>query len=176
MIDPEFTHELLAMSEVQAMLIDKVAELNRELGELQRDHALALQALTSRLEGMELYLTMELSALDFEEKKTAITRSLKKIERAITPSGSKITNAMIESARLYPLTELVPLVGPMGKTVGFRSYMCCPFHEEKSPSFCIYLKSNTYHCFGCAKNGNPIDFLMEHEGLSFIQAVLQLTS
>lgn len=48
-----------------------------------------------------------------------------------------------------------------------RLKMCCPFHDEDTPSMVIYLESNTFHCFGCARNGNPITFLMYYHKKSF---------
>ena len=50
----------------------------------------------------------------------------------------------------------------------------CPFHGEKSPSFSVSPAKQFYHCFGCGKNGNAISFLMEHAGMSFIEAVNDL--
>lgn len=55
----------------------------------------------------------------------------------------------------------------------------CPFHEDRTPSFTVYLKSNTYHCFGCRAHGDVIAFVRAMEGLSFGQALEvldQLTS
>ncbi len=52
----------------------------------------------------------------------------------------------------------------------------CPFHKEKSPSFTVNDEKGFYHCFGCGKHGNIINFLMETEGLSFPEAVEQLAS
>ncbi|MGQ2979713.1 MAG: DNA primase [Polaromonas sp.] len=50
----------------------------------------------------------------------------------------------------------------------------CPFHGEKSPSFSVSPSKQFYHCFGCGKNGNAISFLMEHGGMSFVEAVKDL--
>jgi DNA primase len=50
----------------------------------------------------------------------------------------------------------------------------CPFHGEKSPSFSVSPTKQFYHCFGCGKNGNVISFLMEFQGMSFIEAVKDL--
>ena len=47
----------------------------------------------------------------------------------------------------------------------------CPFHGEKSPSFSVSPAKQFYHCFGCGKTGNVISFLMEHAGMTFIEAV-----
>ena len=50
----------------------------------------------------------------------------------------------------------------------------CPFHGEKSPSFSVSPIKQFYHCFGCGKNGNVIGFLMEHAGMTFVEAVQDL--
>ena len=50
----------------------------------------------------------------------------------------------------------------------------CPFHAEKSPSFTVSPSKQFYHCFGCGKNGNAIGFLMDHAGMSFVEAVKDL--
>ena len=50
----------------------------------------------------------------------------------------------------------------------------CPFHAEKSPSFTVSPSKQFYHCFGCGKHGDAINFLMEQTGMSFIEAVRDL--
>ena len=60
----------------------------------------------------------------------------------------------------------VPLTSKGGSYWG-----CCPFHNEKTPSFHVLQDKQFYHCFGCGKNGNAIGFLMEHAGMTFIEAV-----
>ena len=57
---------------------------------------------------------------------------------------------------------------------GNRLKCCCPFHNEKTPSFFLNLNSNTYHCFGCNEHGSVIDFVMKKEGLDFGDAVRRL--
>jgi len=47
----------------------------------------------------------------------------------------------------------------------------CPFHNEKTPSFTVSPAKNIYKCFGCGRGGNGIDFLMEHEALSYPEAL-----
>jgi DNA primase len=51
---------------------------------------------------------------------------------------------------------------------------CCPFHNEKTPSFNVSPVKGIYKCFGCGKGGGNIEFVMEHEGLSFREAVEEL--
>ena len=53
---------------------------------------------------------------------------------------------------------------------------CCPFHEEKTPSFTVSQDKQFYHCFGCGANGSAITFLMQYEHLSFPEAVEDLAA
>ena len=56
-----------------------------------------------------------------------------------------------------------------------RNYMaCCPFHDEKTPSFSVNADKQFYYCFGCGAGGNAIGFLMEYDRMDFPQAVEQL--
>ncbi|HCJ4337736.1 TPA: DNA primase, partial [Listeria innocua] len=47
----------------------------------------------------------------------------------------------------------------------------CPFHGEKTPSFSVSPEKQIFHCFGCGKGGNVFSFLMEHDGLTFVESV-----
>jgi DNA primase len=57
------------------------------------------------------------------------------------------------------------------KKAGREFKACCPFHGEKTPSFTVSPTKGFYHCFGCGAHGTAIGFLMEHDHLSFIEAV-----
>jgi DNA primase len=48
---------------------------------------------------------------------------------------------------------------------------CCPFHNEKTPSFTVTPSKGIYKCFGCGKGGDAIQFIMEHEGASYVEAM-----
>ncbi|WP_395741256.1 DNA primase [Prosthecobacter sp.] len=73
-------------------------------------------------------------------------------------------------------TDIVALVGRSVKLkkAGTNFVGLCPFHNEKSPSFNVSPSRNTYHCFGCGAGGTAIRFVMEHDGLSFVEAVKRL--
>ncbi len=60
------------------------------------------------------------------------------------------------------------------KKAGANLLGLCPFHGEKTPSFTVSPSKQFYHCFGCGKSGDAINFLMEHNGMSFIDAVQEL--
>lgn len=62
------------------------------------------------------------------------------------------------------------------KKAGRNYQACCPFHNEKSPSFSVAPDKQFYHCFGCGAHGNALDFIMEFDGLEFPDAVEELAS
>ena len=73
-------------------------------------------------------------------------------------------------------TDVVEVVGRYVqlKKGGANFMGLCPFHGEKSPSFSVSPSKQFYHCFGCGANGNAISFLMEHAGMSFVEALKDL--
>ncbi len=62
------------------------------------------------------------------------------------------------------------------KKAGANFAACCPFHNEKSPSFTVSPSKQFYHCFGCGAHGTAIGFLMEYSGLGFIDAIKELSA
>lgn len=62
------------------------------------------------------------------------------------------------------------------KKAGKNYSACCPFHNEKTPSFSVSQEKQFYHCFGCGVHGNAIDFMMEYERLAFPEAIEELAS
>ncbi len=60
------------------------------------------------------------------------------------------------------------------KKAGANYSACCPFHSEKTPSFTVSPTKQFYHCFGCGAHGNAISFLMEYQGLGYVEAVKEL--
>jgi DNA primase len=62
------------------------------------------------------------------------------------------------------------------KKAGREHKACCPFHNEKTPSFTVSADKGFYHCFGCGAHGTALGFLMEHDHLEFVDAVEELAS
>ena len=62
------------------------------------------------------------------------------------------------------------------KKAGKNYQACCPFHNEKSPSFTVSQDKQFYHCFGCGEHGSAISFLMEFDRLDFVDAIEELAS
>lgn len=66
------------------------------------------------------------------------------------------------------IVEVISQYVPLQKKGG-RYFGCCPFHNEKTPSFCV--NNGWYHCFGCGASGDVVKFVMEMESVSFYDAV-----
>ena len=86
---------------------------------------------------------------------------------------------MIPEQFIQELLNRVDIVDVVDKSVplkkaGANYSACCPFHNEKSPSFTVSPTKQFYHCFGCGAHGTAIGFLMEYAGLSFVEAINDL--
>ena len=80
---------------------------------------------------------------------------------------------MIPPAFIQELLARVDIVDVVGRQVklkksGSNWSGLCPFHAEKSPSFTVSPTKQFYHCFGCGANGDAIRFLVEHDGMAFV--------
>ncbi len=85
-----------------------------------------------------------------------------------------IPRAVID--QILDRTDLVELINshvPL-KKAGKSYTACCPFHQEKSPSFHVTRETGKYHCFGCNAGGNAITFLMEYERRDFMDVLKDL--
>jgi len=71
------------------------------------------------------------------------------------------------------IVEVIERYVPL-KKAGANFVACCPFHNEKSPSFTVSQTKQFYHCFGCGAHGTAIGFVMEHAGLGFVDAIEEL--
>ena len=88
---------------------------------------------------------------------------------------------MIPESFIQELLNRVDVVDIIDKKVqlkkaGANFVACCPFHQEKSPSFTVSPSKQFYHCFGCGEHGSAISFLIEYEGLSFVEAINELAN
>lgn len=79
-------------------------------------------------------------------------------------------------AEVLAAIDIVDVIGAYLelKPAGSRLKALCPFHTEKTPSFIVSRERQMFHCFGCGKGGDVISFLMEYEGLSFVEALRKL--
>ncbi|HWJ06322.1 MAG TPA: DNA primase [Steroidobacteraceae bacterium] len=79
---------------------------------------------------------------------------------------------------LVARTDIVEVIGSRVqlKKAGREYKACCPFHDEKSPSFWVSPDKQFYHCFGCGAHGTVLSFVMEYDHLGFIEAVEDLAA
>ena len=87
---------------------------------------------------------------------------------------ARFTDAFLDELRSRTsLEEIVSEYVPL-KQKGRRFWGCCPFHNEKTPSFSVDTESQLYYCFGCHKGGTALNFVMEMERMEFQDAVKHL--
>ena len=79
---------------------------------------------------------------------------------------------------LLARTDIVDLIDARVKLKkqGKNYHACCPFHNEKTPSFTVNGEKQFYHCFGCGAHGNALDFLMNYDKLEFVESVEELAA
>ena len=78
--------------------------------------------------------------------------------------------------RILDTAQIVDVVGDFVtlRKRGANYLACCPFHNEKTPSFSVSPSKGIYKCFGCGKSGTAVGFIMEHESLSYVEALKYL--
>ncbi len=86
---------------------------------------------------------------------------------------------MIPESFIQDLLNRIDIVDVIDKSVSLKKAganfsACCPFHNEKSPSFTVSATKQFYHCFGCGAHGTAVGFLMEYQGLSFVESIEEL--
>lgn len=81
-------------------------------------------------------------------------------------------------ADLVDRADVVEVVGRRVqlKKAGKEFKSCCPFHDEKTPSFTVSPSKGFYHCFGCGAHGNALDFLMQYDHMEFVEAIESLAN
>ncbi len=79
---------------------------------------------------------------------------------------------------LIARTDIIEVIGARVqlKKAGREYKACCPFHDEKSPSFTVSADKQFYHCFGCGAHGTALGFVMEYDHLGFVEAVEELAA
>lgn len=109
---------------------------------------------------------LHVNYLTVEEKTAPLLRTISRIDARKRHHSGALTDAMIEAAKSYPITDLVdtPIKGGMTR---------CPFHDDKTASLSLR-RYNRYRCFGCDERGSVIDFYMKVNNVKFIDAVKAL--
>ena len=152
---------------VSEMLLNRYAELQEIKNKIKADLSEVKNMSEDRQMWREAFLetSLGLQAVKLQNEISWLERYL----AHFVEDKPTIGDAEIERAKTVPLADLIPgLKLKSGKLV-----CCCPFHQEKTPSFTVF-KNNHYHCFGCGANGDNINFVMETQKLDFISAVKYL--
>ena len=78
--------------------------------------------------------------------------------------------------RILDLAQIEDVIGDFVtlKRAGATYKACCPFHNEKTPSFVVSPSKGIFKCFGCGKSGTAVGFVMEHESMSYVEALRYL--
>ena len=100
-----------------------------------------------------------------DRKQRGFNIRIKNLEQDHQVSINSITSEQIEAARAFPIEDLLENI--------HRHRLRCPFHDDQHPSASI--KNNKLRCWVCSKTWNPIDLVMQRDGLTFINAVRRLS-
>ncbi len=119
---------------------------------------------------LKLIWTTEMDQDDRIKEIDRLTRFVNMIESIQKGTDKKELN--IELAKMTPIQDLYSF--EKVKIFHKKTKACCPFHNEKTPSFFIYHETNSFYCFSCHTGGDVIRFLMLLEGLNFPEAVKRL--
>lgn len=173
--------DIFGQKEVDEICSEKILEAELELAETETKYAkwmarvYAVPAMRTAPELKQWFWTEGYKEAMFgarTEELTAVIKRLKRLQGVKdrrTVEG-RITDAHIAQAKQVPIeTYLDGNFRPMAGRLTLR----CPFHNERTPSFVIYLKTNTFNCFGGCdkKGGDVIAFVMRKYELDFIKAV-----
>jgi hypothetical protein len=128
-----------------------------------------------KTQNYNLYWFVEYMHTEIDKLIEGVTKDIKRWTFLISNNGKKkegkITDEDIARAKAVPIESLFP--GVLRKSAG-RLTGKCPFHEEKTASFVIYEKQNSWWCYGCSEGGSVIDFVMKTQNLKFLDAVKKL--
>lgn len=158
------------MESAKSIFLAKLEELNLQQQDLdQRKKKMRDYALTVSDETTYQIVTRSSTTL-FQKEEQIIKKQREKWNRLLNP----MTDAQRKSFDLEALKQKIPIQdlmasSPKRSSVNRLNYVC-PFHTEKTASFTVFLKDNTFHCFGCQAHGSLIDFVMRIEQLDFFKA------
>ena len=101
---------------------------------------------------------------------------LRQTDSQAQPVSGRIPQYFID--QLIARTDIVEVIGTRVslRKAGKEYKACCPFHDEKTPSFNVVPDKQFYHCFGCGAHGTALGFLMEYDHLNFVEAVEELAA
>lgn len=106
--------------------------------------------------------------VEIKEKKVRSQQYMWSLRHASLGKKAEIKPAFdVQAIKNIPIDRIIRFTGRSGLD---RSYVNCPLHNEKTPSFVWYEKENRFHCFGCGEHGDIIDLVMKMNNIDFKQA------
>ena len=148
-------------SDFNRLLLESESKQGKLIGLIKRKLKNS-KTLKSPYDLIEKELITEVEGKDLVETENRINWF--RLGLLVKKTATGLTEDQIQTAREYPVVDLI-------ESKRIKDSFCCPFHEEKTPSFHVY-KDNHWYCFGCGKHGqNAIDFVVEKQKLTFTEAV-----
>lgn len=164
--------------EVKEILLNKFVEERTVLEALQVELKARKEFCCNYYSGTEKNLHLQLLDLVFGEKikhqeQKAKTFSVQYLSLIGKLKKNGFSEDELEQARSVPIETLL---NTQVRKAGIKKLKSlCPFHSEDTPSFIIYQKDNSWHCYGCQRHGNnAIDFIMQRDGVTFIESMEML--
>jgi len=156
-----------AVGDISTMLLERYLELEETKNQIKAD-LLEVQnkgEIPQIIREVFIEMTLAKKAVRLENEISWLKRFLANF----VIDKPEIGENEIELAKQIPLESLIPdLKLKSGKLI-----RCCPFHDEKTPSFTVFI-DNHYYCFGCGEHGNGITYVMKTQNLKFIEAIKYL--
>lgn len=156
---------------MKIMIQDKLKELFEERQALLQEIRENNKKYLLEEEGWIYDLIAELGNENFKKTQRQINKFLWMKNYLEKGQGVEqgINDSDIEQAREVPILSLIGV--PIQNAGGYKKKIICPLHQEKTASLIIYESNNTWWCFGCNKGGSVIDWVMQNEGVTFLEAV-----
>ena len=164
--------------EAKDIIPAKIRELEQQRNILVSSIKKRLTAINTEPDELTRWFCRKWLKLNEGEELLAIDKHLARLKRQLryiqgfSPRKGALTDELIEAARTVPVESLLEM--PL-KRSGRTLTCCCPFHEERTPSFHVYIAENRAWCFGCNQGGDTIAVAMLLQDCSFKEAVLTLT-
>ncbi len=163
-------------------LKEKLKRAKQEILDINRQQEEYYDKVISQAHFSEQAEIKEESDREFDEMRKAGERKIKGIMFGLSylnemeGKGEALTGNGVSEADIARAKE-VPIEGVYTGHLSKHSKLAvgkCPFHQEKTGSFTIYLDQNSWWCYGCQEGGSVVDFVMKQNGVDFLTAVKQL--
>ena len=156
-----------------AYVLPKIRQTESDIAQLERSIPTRLSHSRQIEDG---WFVREILKVGEIQELLALKRELYRLKRYLPQPKSlgRVDQDRIDRAKEYPILQIAEIGIKEIKKCGGMYRCLCPYHEERTASFFLYPKTNTFHCFGCRVHGDVISFTEKLQNLSFIEAVKYL--